>query len=303
MPTPPPRQREERRVTLVALVINLALGAAKTGIGLLAHSTALIADGLHSISDLASDLAVLWGIRAARAPADSDHHYGHARYESIVTMFVGLLLITASLYVAFHSILSINEVHAGPANWLPFWIAIASIALKEALFWATRSVGRRNRNKAVLANAWHHRSDSFSSIAAAVGIAGTLVGGPRWAFLDHLTGVVLAAFLVVVGARIVRDALRDLSDRAPDPELQARMKDTMSRIPGVEGFHALRARNSGGAIDMDVHVQVEPGLTVLEGHDIATRVEREMCAAFPEIADIVVHIEPDERNDGGFDQP
>jgi cation diffusion facilitator family transporter len=130
-------------------------------------------------------------------------------------MIVGLLLLATATYVALHSILSFGLKHAAPSTWWPFWIAVGSIVLKEFLFWATRAVGRRHRNTALLANAWHHRTDSFSSIAAALGIGATLVLGPRWAFLDHLTAVILAAFLVVVGIRIVRDALRELSDQAP----------------------------------------------------------------------------------------
>ncbi len=295
----PTRLREERRVTLAGLVANIALAVVKAGIGLASHSTALIADGLHSFSDLASDFAVLWGIRAAKVPADADHHYGHARYETIVALFVGILLVAAALYVAIHSIVTIGENHPGPTNWFPFWAAVGSIVLKEALFWVTRSVGRKYRNPALVANAWHHRTDSFSSIAVAAGIAGTLVGGPRWAFLDHLTAVVLAAFLVVVGIRIIRDALHDLTDRAPAVEVQRRVERIISGIPGVAGFHAFRARRSGGLVEMDVHIQVDPELTVKQGHDIATRVEEKVRLALPDIASIVVHIEPEDAADRG----
>jgi cation diffusion facilitator family transporter len=286
------RRREELRITWVGLGINLGLGAVKTTVGILAHSTVLVADGLHSLSDLASDLAVLWGIRAARVPPDSNHHYGHRRYEAVVTMIVGLLLLATATYVALHSILSFGLEHAAPDSWWPFWIAVGSIVLKEFLFWATRAVGRRHRNTALLANAWHHRTDSFSSIAAALGIGATLVLGPRWAFLDHLTAVILAAFLVVVGIRIVRDALRELSDQAPGIEDQRRMRELISGIPGVVGFHAFRARRTGGLVEMDVHIQVAPHLTVRQGHDIATRVEQHLCDSFPQVAGIVVHIEP-----------
>jgi cation diffusion facilitator family transporter len=284
--------RRELTVTWASLFINLVLGAVKIASGIFGRSSAIIADGLHSLSDLASDLAVLWGIRSARIPPDADHHYGHKRYEQVVTLAIGLLLVLTAVYVAAEAVATIGQRHEGQASWWPFWIAISSIVLKEAMFWVTRAVGRRTRNTALLANAWHHRTDSFSSIAAAVGIGATLVLGPRWAFLDHLTAIVLASFLVVIGVRILRDALRDLSDRAPQPEMQRRMQELIASIPGVKGFHAFRARVTGGMVEMDVHVQVSPGLTVAQGHEIASKVEDKLCEAFPEVANVVVHIEP-----------
>lgn len=287
--------RAERRVTALSIVVNTALGLGKAGVGLVGHSTALIADGLHSLSDLASDLAVLWGIRAARRPADDDHHYGHQRYEALITLFVGFLLVVAALYVGIHSLVTIAERHAGPQNWSPFWVAVASIALKEALFWVTRAVGRRTGSQAIVANAWHHRSDSFSSIAAAVGIAGTLLGGPRWQFLDHITGLVLAAFLVYIGVRIARDAARELSDRSPDPEQQRRMAETIGSIPGVAGFHAFRARRTGGLVEVDIHVLVDPNISVRAGHAVATEVERRLRTGFADVSTVVVHVEPADR--------
>lgn len=287
--------RAERRVTALSVVVNAGLGLSKAGVGLAGHSTALIADGLHSLSDLASDLAVLWAIRAARRPADADHHYGHQRYESLVTLLVGFLLIVAALYVGIHSLVTLGERHTGPLNWWPFWVAVASILLKEVLFWITRTVGRSTRNRAVIANAWHHRTDSFSSVAAAAGIAGTLLGGPRWQFLDHLTGVVLAAFLVSVGVRIARDAARELSDHSPDPDQQRRMSAAVGSIPGVNGFHAFRARRTGGLVEMDIHILVDPDISVRAGHAIASEVENRLLAGFAEVSSVIVHVEPADR--------
>ena len=284
--------RRELIVTWAGLLVNLGLGAVKVASGIFGRSSAIIADGLHSLSDLASDLAVLWGIRSARVPPDADHHYGHRRREQFVTLAIGLLLVLTAVYVAAEAIATIGQQHEDQASWWPFWVAVGSIVLKEAMFWMTRAVGRRTRNTTLLANAWHHRTDSFSSIAAAVGIGAALLLGPRWAFLDHLTAVVLAAFLVVIGIRILRDALRELSDRAPRPEKQQRMQELISSIPGVKGFHAFRARVTGGMVEMDVHVQVAPELTVDQGHEIASKVEDRLCAAFPEVANVVVHIEP-----------
>jgi len=209
-------------------------------------------------------------------------------------MIVGFLLISAALWVGIESIGTMSVRHAGPTSWLPFWAAIATIAVKEALYRTTLRVGRKYHNSSIVANAWHHRSDAFTSLAAAAGIAGATAGGPRWAFLDHLTAVVLSAFIVMVAVRILRGSIHELSDMAPEPETQGRIHSAISNIKGVAGFHACRARRSAGVIDMDVHVQVAPGITVRAGHDIATAVEDAVQKAVPEVSDVVVHIEPEE---------
>lgn len=291
------RVKEELRITVFGMVSNAVLCTAKVLFGLLFNSAAIIADGLHSGSDLASDVAVLWGITAARRPADADHPFGHSRYEAIVTMIVGFLLISAALWVGIESIGTMSVRHAGPTSWLPFWAAVATIAVKEVLYWATVRIGRRHRNAAIVANAWHHRSDAFSSAAAAVGIAGATLGGERWAFLDHLTAVVLSAFIAVVALRILRGAIQELSDRAPGLETQSRIHAAISNIAGVAGFHACRARRLAGVIEMDVHVQVTPDISVRAGHDIATAVEEAVRHMVPEVTNVVVHIEPEEAPD------
>ena len=286
------RIREESRITVIGMVTNIVLTITKIAFGLLFNSTAIIADGFHSGSDLASDIAVLWGIPAARRPADADHQYGHSRYETIVTMVVGFLLIGAALWVAIESIATMSVRHSGPTSWLPFWAAVATIVLKEPLYWLTRRVGMRHHNASVVANAWHHRADSLAALAAGIGIAVATAGGPRWAFVDHLTAVVLAAFLIIMGLNIVRGAMQELSDRAPDPAVEDRIHSAITAINGVVGFHACRARRSAGVIDMDVHVQVAPDITVRAGHDIATAVEEAVQKAVPEVSDVVVHVEP-----------
>ncbi|HTW91014.1 MAG TPA: cation diffusion facilitator family transporter [bacterium] len=288
------RIREESRITVVGMATNILLTVTKVVFGLMFNSNAIIADGLHSASDLASDIAVLWGIPAARRPADEDHHYGHSRYETIVTMVVGFLLLGAALWVAIESIATMSVKHSGPTSWLPFWAAVATLVLKEPLYWVTRRVGLKHHNASVIANAWHHRADSLAAIAAAIGIAVATAGGPRWAFVDHLTAVVLAAFLFIMGVNIVRDAMQELSDRAPDPVVADRIHQAISAINGVVGFHTCRARRSAGVIDMDVHVHVAPDITVRAGHDIATAVEEAVQRAVPEVSDVVVHVEPEE---------
>ncbi len=285
----------ERRVTVAGMVLNILLSGGKVLAGIVASSSAIIADGLHSLSDLASDIMVLWGIRAAKMPPDEDHHYGHFRYEAVTALLVGVLLCGAALFIAGEAIYTISQRHGGVRNWLPFYMAISSIVTKELLYWWTRAVGRKFNNPAVIANAWHHRSDAFSSIAAAAGIAGALIGGERWSFLDHLTAVLLASFLVYVGVRIVRDAWYRLCDQAPRSDTQQQMKNAIRAIPGVRGFHAFRARHAGAGnrIEMDVHIQVDPSISVQQGHEIASQVEQEIRRTNPDVSNIVVHIEPE----------
>lgn len=295
----------ERRITLLGMVLNILLTAAKVGSGILSNSSAIIADGLHSLSDLASDIAVLWGIRAAKRPADADHHYGHFRYETLTALFVGILLGAAALFIAYHAIITIGERHTLLRSWLPFYIALVSIVSKELLYWLTRAVGRRYSNQALLANAWHHRSDAFSSIAAAAGIAGALLGGARWAFLDHLTAVLLAAFLIYVAVGILRDCIHRLTDRAPDADTLKKLRAVITKIPGVVGFHAFRARSagSGNKLEMDVHIQVDPEISVRAGHEIAHRVEQELRNSHPDVTHIVIHIEPEEGRENQNSNP
>lgn len=286
----------EYRVTVAGMVVNILLSGGKILAGIIARSSAIIADGLHSFSDLASDIMVLWGIRAAKKPPDDDHHYGHFRYEAVTALLVGVLLCGAALFIAGEAIYTISQRHGGVRNWLPFYMALSSIFTKELLYWWTRAVGRKFNNPAIIANAWHHRSDAFSSIAAAVGIAGALIGGERWSFLDHLTAVLLASFLVYIGMKIVRDAWHRLCDRAPQAATQQQMKNVIQGIPGVRGFHAFRARHAGAGnrIEMDVHIQVDPSISVQQGHEIASQVEQEIRRTNPDVTTIVVHIEPEE---------
>lgn len=287
-------KRTERRITIFGIVINILLIAGKISSGIIGNSSAILADGLHSISDLTSDIAVLWGIRASKQPPDLDHHYGHFRYETITAFIVGLLLIGAALFIAYEAIVTISQRHTALRNWLPLYMALASIALKELLYWLTRAVGKRYHNQAIIANAWHHRSDAFSSIAAALGIAGARIGGEDWHFLDHLTGVLLAAFLVYIGIRILRHSFHKLSDRAPDHQTLEKLQQTIAAIPGVKSFHSFRARStgSGNKIEMDVHLRVDPAITVEAGHEIATQVEQRIKLVNPDVISVIIHIEP-----------
>lgn len=282
------------KITAVGAAINLFLSAAKIAVGVAASSAALISDGLHSTSDLLSDVMVFFSIHRSTQPADACHPFGHRRYQSLTSLFVGMLLGGAGLYMLYECITTYRLPHDDFEGWLPFWVAVSGIVLKELLYRATYRIGRDADDRAVMANAWHHRSDAFSSIAAAAGILGAQLGGPDWYFLDHLTGAVLAGYIVATAWKIGRAAASELADAAPDRKVIAGIENVLREIPGVAGFHALRARTMGGLVDMDLHVLVDPEITVREGHDIAVAVKDGIIASDRQIKNVVVHIEPAE---------
>ena len=292
----PGRLQTAAGVTLLGGVVNVLLSAAKLAVGVICHSQSIFVDGLHSLSDLATDLAVLAGIRISRRPADSDHHYGHRRAMTLVTALLGLALLGAAGVVGYRAVMSFRQTPAPLQPMLPLIAAGVSIVLKELLYHITVRVGRRTQDTSVVANAWHHRSDAFSSIAAAAGLSAAAVGGAKWHFADHLAAFVLASFLVVVAWRIFRGAAGELMDRAPSRRVMGQIQQAVADTSGVRSFHAFRARQLGGKVEMDVHVQVDPELTVRQGHDIASTVRARVTESCPEVQTVIVHIEPPQKN-------
>jgi cation diffusion facilitator family transporter len=282
-------------VTWVGIAVNITLTLVKVIVGITFRSQTLVADGLHSVSDLITDSAVLIGLRVSAKPADSDHHYGHRRVTTLVTMLVGGALLVTAVWIVYKAIATYRAPHAAISAVVPFWVALCSIAPKEILYRLTRAVGIEVGNASLIANAWHHRTDAFTSAAAAVGLAGVAFGGPSWAFLDHLTAVVLSSFLVVAAIRFIHGSLSELIDAAPEVSITRCIEDAISETHGVLGFHALRVRKVGGFLALDVHVQVDPQSTVVAGHDVATNVKRRVLACGCDVVEAVVHVEPAEN--------
>lgn len=291
-----------RSVTWLGLVINVLLALVKILGGWVFGSQAILADGLHSLSDLVSDVAVLAGIRVSERPADQDHPWGHRRVSTMVAMFVGAMLMALGGGIVYNAIISFREVHDPLTSFVPLALAVATIPAKELLFHLTRSVGRRVGDVSLAANAWHHRSDAFSSIAAAVGLTIVAIGGPDWAFVDELTALVLSAFLIVAAGHIMWSAGRELVDRAPSLAILDAIDRAICETSGVRDHHAVRARQIGGKVTMDVHVLVDPDLTVRQGHDIASAVQESVKNADGDIVDVNVHVEPWEQSGSGSRQ-
>ena len=285
-----------RSVTLGSIVANAALAAGKISAGIFCPSQAILADGLHSTSDLITDVVVLAGLKVSQKPADFGHPYGHRRFTTLAAMFIGSILMAAGAWLAYKAILSLRSPPADVRPGLPFLIAAATIPIKEVFYQITRYVGRRELDLSLLANAWHHRTDAFTSIAAAAGLAGVLLGGPTWQMLDAVTALVLSAFLIIVAARIILFSGSELADQAPSIKTLASIERAMADTRGVRSHHAFRARHVGGKVEMDVHVQVDPALTVGEGHNIASAVKHAIMEADPGVIAVIVHVEPVREN-------
>jgi cation diffusion facilitator family transporter len=281
-----------RRVTLVGAAVNLALAGIKFGLGVVGRSQALIADALHSLSDLATDLVVLGGLFLGGRASDRDHPFGHRRLETVATMVVGLFLLFAAFEIghdAYHHLGAPPK--AGP-NWWAVVGAGLSILIKEGLYRYTVLVGRKLHSRSVSANAWHHRTDALSSVAVLIGVGAGLIN-PAWRMLDAWAAILVAALVAVVGLQVIWGAFGELVDTAPRPEVLEHITACARGVTGVRGVHDLKVRSSGGRYRMEIHVVVDGELTVRQGHAIAKSVEQCLLDDVEAAEDVIVHVDPD----------
>jgi len=283
-----------RKVTLLGLFINTFLILLKFSAGIFGDSQALIADAVHSISDLFTDAVVLLGIKIGRKPPDEEHHFGHARIETLASAIVGLALIGTAVFLGIDAALSIHR----HTEYHPTGIALigagVSIALKEALYRYTVIIGRRIKSQLIVANAWHHRSDALSSIAVLLGVGGTLIK-PSWHILDACAALIVSFFIIKVGLDILWKTLREFTDTAPRPEILEKLMQLSRAVEGVMDAHDLRVRTSGGFYQAEIHIVVDGQLTVVEGHRIAKTVERCLEQEMDELDRVIVHVDPAEE--------
>jgi len=280
-----------RRVTLTGLAINVLLSALKLGAGIVGNSQAVVADAVHSLTDTVTDVAVLVGVRFWSRPPDECHPHGHRRIEFLVTIFIGLLLAAVGLGLVYNALDTLHEPHRSPPGPIAFFAAILSIFTKELLYRWTISVGLEIRSTALIANAWHHRSDALSSVPAALAVAGAALL-PGLAILDHLGAIVVSIFILQAAWKIVRPSLEQLIDRGAPEEIRRGIEQLARATPGVQEVHAIRTRHIGSGIEVDLHVLVDPELTVEEGHEISEEVKRRLIDYVSDVVDVVVHLEP-----------
>ena len=290
-------ERAGRSVTLIGVSVNVILIAFKFFAGIFGHSHALIADAVHSISDLFTDAVVLLGLRAGRKAPDAEHHFGHARLETLASAFVGAALIATALYLGVEASLNIYHHHDYHPTGLALIGAGLSIALKETLYHYTVYVGRRIKSRLIVANAWHQRSDALSSVAVFIGVTGAILK-PSWNFLDSFAAILVSFFIIKVGLDILRNTLREFTDTAPNPEILKNITACAISVEGVLDVHDLRVRTSGGLYQMETHISVDGQLTVTEGHRIAKTVEHCLEREIEDLDRIIVHVDPaDEEED------
>lgn len=286
----PQRAKEAQKVTIVGIVVNVILAIGKFFAGWLGSSTALIADAVHSLSDLATDAVVLVSIRIASHGADEDHPYGHGRAETIGTAIVGGVLV----FVGIALVTGVAEKLLEGSLLTPTWPALvgasASIILNEGLYHYTVRVGRKHDNETIIANAWHHRSDSLSSIAALIGVGGAMMGFP---ILDPLAAIVVVYMIVKVGWEIATGAVQELMDTTAPPEKLDEIRSIITKVDGVRRSHELRTRRVGADLFIDVHILVAPYITVSEAHNIAETV-RESLKKAAGVTDALVHIDAED---------
>jgi cation diffusion facilitator family transporter len=286
------RLRVLSRVTVLAAITNLTLAVVKGGVGLVGGSSVLVADAVHSLSDLATDVVAFFSLRVASKPPDEEHPYGHGRYETLGTVFVGVVLLGAAAGIAWEASSRFGQsvVPAGIA----LWVAGLSIAVKEALFQITIRIGRRYESPLVVANAWHQRSDALSSVAALAGIAGARMGFP---ILDPAAAVVVAALIAKMAVSLLAGAIREVTDTTLQREMLRDLGAGIRRLPGVVNLHELRARRMGPRVLVDLHVQVDASTTVSDGHQVAERVREFVFREHGGVSEVLVHIDPEPDED------
>jgi cation diffusion facilitator family transporter len=283
------KQQAAKKSTLVSVAVNLCLTVSQIFAGLISGSQGLIADGIHSLTDLVADFVVLFANHHSGKDADDDHHYGHQRYETAASLFLGVSLLAVGLGMLWSAGLKIiNPVAASQIQILALYVAIGSLVIKELLFRYMLVIAERVRSSMLVANAWHARSDAASSLVVSVGIVGGLLGYP---ILDSVGALIVGLMIVRTGWSFSKDALHDLMDRAVSEEEHQKIIDLILSTAGVKGCHDLRTRKMGDMILVDVHIEVDANATVQVGHDIAFEAAKKVTNALP-VLNVMTHIDP-----------
>jgi len=280
-----------QRITLIGILANAVLIVIKFMGGLFGHSQALLADAIHSVSDLFTDAIVLLGLRIGRRAADDEHPFGHRRFETLASAIVGIALIIVAAIIGFESARNIYLHIEYSPTWLTVAVAAFSIIVKEILYQYTARVGRSIKSSAVTANAWHHRSDALSSVAVLIGVAGAQIK-PSWHILDSYAAVIVTILILKVGLEIIFEAIREFTDTAPDPKVLDKVRQCALDVQGIFDVHDLKIRTSGGLMQMEIHISVDGDQTVKEGHRIAKEVENCLIRDMDNLHQVIVHVDP-----------
>lgn len=279
-----------RFVTVLSIVGNTALSAVKVAVGLLTGSIALIADGVHSVSDMVTDVAVLLGIHFGSKQADKTHPYGHGRIETFSAGFIALVLVFGGAAMIYYAAFNMTKGEIVQPHIAVLFVAAASVILKEMLYKITKKVAIKTHSSALYANAWHHRSDSFSSIVVLVGFASQKFG---FHYGDQIAAIAVGLMIILVGIRIMGDCFRELAESAVDSETLDDIENIIQSNSSIRQWHKLRTRTVGREIFLDLHILVDPQLNITAAHEIAESLEEALHRQINQPVNITVHIEPD----------
>ena len=290
------RNKEIYRVTLVGGAVNVIPLLVKFVAGIVGHSAAMLADAVHSLSDFVTDIIVLLFIHISGKPQDKDHDYGHGKYETLATTLIGFALLLVAFGILYSGTTKILDWWKGETlqapGMLAFWVALLSVAMKEGVYRYTTAKARTLNSQALEANAWHHRSDAFSSIGTAFGIGGAIFLGQRWTVLDPLASIVVGLLIVKVSFALLGDGIGDLTERSLPDSIEKEMLSMVAELPGVVEPHDLRTRRLGNHYAIELHIRMNGDITLREAHDKATEVEHLLRDRYGAETHIAVHVEP-----------
>ena len=290
------RERGIYRVTLVGSVANLLLLIFKFVAGIVGHSAAMLADAVHSLSDFVTDIIVLVFVRISSKPEDEGHDYGHGKYETLATAIIGIILVLVGFGIFWNGVQSIWSFVQGESlsepGMLALVAAVVSIVVKELLYQYTVLRGKSLNSQAVVANAWHHRSDALSSIGTAVGIGGAILLGPAWRVLDPIAAVVVSGFIMKVAVQLLIPCLDELLEKSLPAEVENKIVETILSFPGVSSPHHLRTRRIGSNYAIEVHVRMDGRISLEEAHHTATQIELKLKELFGKNTHVGIHVEP-----------
>ncbi len=285
-------------VTLVGSVVNIILTVFKIFAGVLGRSTAMIADGIHSLSDLLSDIVVIVFVKISAKGRDKDHDYGHGKFETFATLIISLMLIVVAANLMSGGINKIRMILDGgevsSPGMIALWAAVASIVLKEILYRYTIIQGKALNSPMMIANAWHHRSDAFSSVGSLLGIAGAIFLGDKFVILDPITGCVISIFILVMAVKMSVPAIKELLDVSLPDDVEEKIEATAKSVKGVVDLHELKTRREGPGIIMEGHLVLDSEISLKEAHDISKKVEESLRKEFGPETQISLHLEPED---------
>lgn len=290
------REKEIVRITLWGSAVNVALTAMKFVAGIIGCSAAMIADAVHSLSDLLTDFVVLLFVKISSRPADNEHPYGHGKYETLATSIVAIALLFAGGVLAAEGIRKILSAIHGAELVMPgriaLWAALISIAAKETIYWLTVRVSRRVQSSALEANAWHHRTDALSSIATAIGIGGALIFGGNWAILDPIAAVLVSIFIIVTAAKLLHEAVQELMEKRLPEEVEQQIRDIVAQDSEMSEMHHLRTRRVGNVFSIEMHLRMNGNISLYEAHRHSVLLEQKLRERFGPATLISIHLEP-----------